>query len=369
MFKKILISFSIFFVIVSLWIILVNITRLRGVPLPRKQVFYGFSFNPYVFEQLGLNWHSAYLKLIDSFDWEWVRLSFYWNKMVDENNVLKLDDLWFQINEAEKRNINVVLVVGVKAPFYPEVYAPAELTKHFTLGENIKADSPTGKTILKVESELVPIIATSSAITYWQVENEPFAGPVNNWQIDISLLEEEMKLVRRLDPMNRPIILTHPAPYPFDSNWKKLLNLLKSGDVLGVNYFPKTRTPDIINFNLFGKHLKVKWPEFVNIPTYIWGPFSPDFKKVAKIVSNNGNKLWVMEMQAEPYLTKFNEVKGKIFVFQPEDIVKSDNQIRKSGINHIGLWGAHWWLLTAERGDSSWIEAVQQIVGKKSISN
>ncbi len=343
----------------------VNLLRSKGTPIPKEKVAYGFSFSPQIFNSVGLNWQESYVRLLDEFNWQWVRISFYWNQMIDENGKLNLADLWFQINEAHKRGVKVVLVVGAKAPFHPEVYVPESLTQKFRFGGIITAQSETGQALLNVEKKLIPIIATSSAITYWQVENEPFAGPVNNWRVDKSLLEEELRLIRELDLEKRPVILTHPSPYPFDKDWQYLVDLLEAGDILAVNYFPKTRTPDIINLNLWGKNLRLAWPAWINIPVYIWGPFSPDFAKTARFVQKQGKSLWIMEMQAEPYLTNFAQVKGKIFVFQPKDIIKSDLQIRKYQIENIGLWGAHWWLLAEQQDDQRWLEAVGQVVGKR----
>jgi len=359
---KILLAVLFFLLLV---IVAVDLQRSWRKPIEKSRVSYGLNFSPQVFGQTGLDWKNSYTRLLNEYNFSWVRVAFYWNQMVDENGNYHLDDLWFQLNEAEKRNVKVVLVIGAKAPYYPEIYLPEIYTKTMKFGEKISQQSEAGQKLLELEKDLVPKLATSLAITYWQVENEPFSGPVNNWTIDEGLLAKEIELVRSLDPQKRPIILTHPGPYIFDRKWQQLTKLLANKDIFGVNYFPKTRTPDIVTIHLFGKNFKINWPDFINLPVYIWGPISPDFGKVASEVSKNGNSLWIMEMQAEPYLTQFSQEKGKIFVFGPKDIIASDLQIRKYVIDHIGLWGANWWLLEEKRGNNEWLKTVEETVGRK----
>lgn len=350
-------------------ILFVNYKRFSKLPIPQDEVSYGFSFAPHPYAVAGLDWKKSYIELLDRFNFKWVRIAFYWDQSTDQAGNLNLTDLTFQIEEAQKRNVSVIIAIGAKTPYYPEVYIPNHLTKDLKFGQELGNSAQIKKALLDVESNLIPKIATYSAITYWQVENEPYAGTRNNWTVGEDLLSEEIKVIKKNDPSKRPIILTHPGPFVWDHDWQKLLKHLAMGDVLAVNYFPKTRTPDVVTINLLGKDLKLIWPDFINIPVYIWGSISPDFEKVKNTVEAHGNKLWIMEMQAEPYLSEFKYARGKIFVFTPEDILKADLAIRKAGIHYIGFWGANWWLLSDKNGDSEWINMVEKVVEKRPASN
>ena len=73
---------------------------------------------------------------------------------------------------------------------------------------------------------------------------------------------------------------------------------------------------------------------------------------------------WVLEMQAEPYIRELNDADAGRFSFQAEDIKKADEFLRASGIDNIGLWGAHFWQYREKIGDKSWIRAVAEIVNQ-----
>ena len=82
-------------------------------PIPERKA--DSSFKPiygtsYSFEQAGwygLNPRGTYIKLLDDFNFDWIRLPFFWDEMVDQSGKLVIDDLKFAIEEAKKRKLQV----------------------------------------------------------------------------------------------------------------------------------------------------------------------------------------------------------------------------------------------------------------------
>src|SRR3989344_4049329 len=209
-------------------------------PIPVRQIrtdyrpLYGVSYS---FEQAGWYGHNPredYVEMLEEFEFDWVRLPFFWNQMVDP--------------------------------------ATGEFNQNF---ENI---------------------------IYWQVENEPLIGNVYKWKIDPFFVAKEVDAVRQSDPKRRPIILNNAATGFYDTSWKKLLPILKEGDVFAVNAFFKTKGTDFITAKFLGREIHVLWPDHFVWPVQSWFVFSPDFSKIKEAVEANGNDLWVLEMQSEQYI-------------------------------------------------------------------
>src|SRR3990167_7623322 len=174
-------------------------------PIPQREIVeggrnaYGTSYSFEQAEWYGLDSRKAYVDLVEKFDFEWIRIPFFWNQMVSEDGELKINTLEFAIEEAAKRNVNVVIALGAK--------------------------------ILEIDRRLVEALSHYENISHWQIENEPFTPNENGWTVDVSLIKEEIGVVRNADPIKRPIILSHVGPVVFDLRWKRLLKLLESGDV------------------------------------------------------------------------------------------------------------------------------------------
>lgn len=339
-------------------------------PIPTRKVPEGFKPQygvSYSFEQAlwyGLDPHKSYIDLIENVHFSWIRLPFFWNQMVDKNGNFNknFDDLKFAIEEAQRRNIKVIIALGTKTPYFPEYHWPDEVARKVQFGKKIDANQPAAQDILTISRKVVEELAKYDNIIYWQVENEPLIGNVNKWKIDPRLIAQEVAIVRQTDPKKRPIILNHAAVGFYDSSWHQLLPILKPGDVFAVNAFFKTKGTDLITANLFGREIHVLWPDHLVWPVHSWLIFSPNFEAIKNKVEANGNEFWVLEMQAEPYIKKIDEARDPILSFEPQDIEKANNYLKAARIDSIGLWGAHFWQYKQQKGDSTWIEAVGQIV-------
>lgn len=300
--------------------------------------------------------------MLDEFQFDWVRLPFYWDQMTNENGELRIENLKFAIEEAEKRNVKVIIALGAKTPYYPEYHWPEYIAAQVRFGEVITADHPVAKEILAIDKKVVEELSTYDDITYWQVENEPLIGNVNRLKIDPSLIKAEVELVRSTDPKNRPIILNHAATGFYDQSWKQLLPILRDGDVFAVNAFFKTKGIDLVTTNIFGRQIHILWPDHLVWPVHSWWFLSPNYDSIKKATLANGNQLWILEMQAEPYIKKLEEAQDPLLSYSSDDIAAANNFLKSHQIKNIGLWGVHFWQYRQQKGDSIWVETAESIV-------
>ena len=340
-------------------------------PIPQREIVeggrnaYGTSYSFEQAEWYGLDSRKAYVDLLEKFDFEWVRIPFFWNQMVSEDGELRIEILEYAVEEAAKRNVNVVIALGAKTPYYPEFHLPENIASQLKSGQNIDSNHAVGAKILEIDRRLVEALSHYENISHWQIENEPFTPNENGWTVDVSLIEEEIEVVRKADSMKRPVILSHVGPVVFDVRWKRLLKLLESGDVLGVNAYFKTQGTSLFSFSLFGNQLSIPWPRGFSWPVQSWGLFSPDFAGIKKEAGRSGVDVWVLEMQAEPYIRNLNDGRKREFSFNAHDLEKAHNYISNEKIRTIGFWGSPFWFFREDLGDPSWLDLVGEIVGRK----
>jgi len=370
--KRILIVFFV--------LLLILLSRAFANPIPERNFdpnfkpTYGISYS---FEQAswyGLNPREDFVKLLDEFKFSWVRLPFFWDQSVigtgsmtgtksaKSNDDMDLRDLKWAIEEAGKRNIRVIIALGVKTPYFPEYHWPKEVSRKVKFGELITSDHPVAADILAIDTKVVEELSVYDNIAYWQVENEPLVGNVNKWKIDSSLLAAEVEVVRTTDSKKRPIILNHAATGFYDNSWKKLLPILKLGDVFAVNAFFKTKGTDLVSVKIFGREIHILWPDHLAWPVHSWLVFSPNYQTIKETVEANGNKLWIMEMQSEPYIKKIEQADDPFLTFTPQDIIAGNNFLKSYQIESIGLWGAHFWQYQQKKGNPAWVDTAKSVV-------
>lgn len=337
-----------------------------------KDVKYGFSYS---FEQAswyGLDARKSYVELLDKNNFDWVRLPFFWDQMTllrqdsggQAEYDLKIDDLKFAIEEAQKRDVKVVIVMGVKTPYYPEFHWPNYIRDKVQFGDKIDAAHPIAFDVLEIDKKLVSSLSSYDNIAYWQIENEPFLKNINQISIDRSLIAREIEVVRSTDLKRRPIILSNAARSSYDRQYRELLRMLEPGDVLGVNAYFLTQNADLVAFKLFGREVHLKWPEWFYWPVQSWGFLAPDYKTVQKDAKNARVDVWVLEMQADPYVRNLDDARRQSFVFSAMDLKRADEFVRSKGFDHIGFWGVSFWQFREKMGDASWVEVVKKVTVK-----
>ncbi len=326
-----------------------------------KSTEYGFSYSFEHARWYGLDARASYLDLLDNYHFSWVRLVFYWDEMTDDSGNLKIDDLKWAIEQADKRNIKVVMALGVKTPYYPEFHLPDNEKSKLKFADKITPSHLLAADVVEMDKKVVGELSAYDNIVYWQVENEPLLANIDQITVDEGLISEEIAAVRSVDSKKRPIALSNAARASYDKNYKKLLGLMSPGDILFVNAYFTTQNANIAAFKLAGLEIRIKWPNGFYWPVQSWLFLSPNYGAIIKDAKAAGVGVWVAEMQAEPYIRTLDDARGNVFSFNSADLAYADNFVRSVGFDHIGLWGASFWQYREKIGDDSWENAVKRL--------
>ena len=93
----------------------------RKLPL---EIRYGISFSKFHSDELKLDWKETYLAALDDLGVKKIRLSAHWPNTEPIDDKFNFSELDFQIAEAEKRGIEVIMAVGRRLPGWPECHVP-----------------------------------------------------------------------------------------------------------------------------------------------------------------------------------------------------------------------------------------------------
>ena len=301
-----------------------------GFPKENPNVSWGVNFSQKHAQSLGIkDWKKAYTDILDEMGVRNLKIGTYWDYHEWKPGEYHFNELDWQIQEAEKRNAEIILVIGMKTIGWPECHLP-EWAKKLS-----KEDQQAS--ILKYLEQMVLRYKDSKAIKYWQVENEPFF-PFGEcpWK-DKAFLKKEIDLVRSLDP-TRKIIISESGEFPL---WFKAA---KYGDIVGTTMYKKV------------------W--FNDLNSYITYPFPAVFykRKAMLIKALFGKEVINVEFQAEPwgpaliYHLTLEEQKKSMDL---ERFKKNIKFARKTGIDEFYFWGAEWWYWMKENQNQPeiWDEA------------
>src|SRR4030042_4261404 len=88
------------------------------------KIEWGVAFSKMFATEMGLDWRETYLAVLDDLGVKKIRLPIYWQDVEAEEGKYNFSDYDWMIEEAKKRNAQLVLVVGRKLPRWPECHAP-----------------------------------------------------------------------------------------------------------------------------------------------------------------------------------------------------------------------------------------------------
>ncbi len=127
---------------------------------------WGVSFTKSFAEYLGLDWRNVYLEALDDLGIKRFRIGLNWDEVEMTPGRLNFTDFDWMFDEAEKRNVKIILAVGRKLPRWPECRTP-EWAK--SLSEEARQER-----ILKYLEESLNHFKNRRTLIAWQIENEPF---------------------------------------------------------------------------------------------------------------------------------------------------------------------------------------------------
>ena len=332
----------------------------QTVSLSREAIRIGTTYSRRQSEYLDQDWKKVYISILDM-GFDILRLGAYWDRIEKEEGIYNFESLDWQIEEAKKKNIPVILTVGMKAPRWPEYYIPEWCLKRARLryGQDVsESDYVREKTIAFIR-ETVNRYKDESIICCWQVENEPFdrVGP-RRWWIGPAFLGEEIDVVRTIDRAERPVMI-NAATYPnrllrfiagITAPVDAIGEAIKQCDILGLNIYPT------VGHKLWWMELYFRTNTVQRIQC---------FSEIVKTARFNKKKVWITELQAEPWEPGqlVHTDKGEPLTTQPSAIEESFDEIRSLGIDVILLWGAEYWhFRDAHHADGAWLDGIRGLL-------
>ncbi|MBI2607498.1 MAG: beta-galactosidase [Candidatus Doudnabacteria bacterium] len=308
----------------------------QHVSAPQEEAEWGISFSHSHAEYLGFDWRTMYLDMLNDLKPKKLRLMTYWDALEPEKGVYDFQAVDEMLIEAEKQNIDVILVVGRKQPRWPECHNPAWFDGYSSEEQDQEQ--------LKFVKVSVEHFKQFKAIKIWQVENEALfnfgEGCTNTPKL---VLQQEMGIVRALD--NRPIMVTD------------------SGELGRWVPVAKTAKPDIFGTTMY----RTIYNEYTG---YLKYPLPPGFFKIKSGILRTLTPITDIrgvELQAEPWFKdpiEATDLETQMTLMNPKIFADNIEYAKKTGLKEHYLWGVEWWYwLAHKQGDwGMWQTAKELLV-------
>lgn len=286
-------------------------------------ITYGMSFNTQYARELGLDWKEVYEAILTELNVRHLRLAAHWPMVEPIDDVYNFTELDYQIARAEEEGADVILAVGRRLPRWPECHIPqwmegrsweeqqTELLEYITVVVNRYKDSP--------------------AITYWQIENEPYLevfAKDHCGEFDETFFEKEVAHFRSLD-QTRPFLITDSG------NLGTWFGPYEHADAFGTSVYIHFWNPELGQF-------KTALP-----------PWAYRVKESVMRLLYGRKETMLIELSAEPWLlepitqTNIETQYARMDLAKIEDILAYAKETR---FQKQYLWGAEWWYYLKLKG-------------------
>lgn len=302
-------------------------------PVP-EQITYGMSFNTMYARELGLDWKVTYDAILGELGVRHLRLAAHWPMIEPKRDVFNFEELDYQVAQAEEVGATVVLAVGRRLPRWPECHVP-----EWARGEEWEVQK---QEIRNYITAVVERYKDSPAVTFWQVENEPYLTVFaydHCGDFDEAFLTEEVALVKSIDP-TRPVLVTDSG------NLGTWAGAYRHGDAFGTSVYVHFWNPELGQFRT-------------------WLP--PWFYRVKENVMTlrYGEKpTFLIELSAEPWLVApVTEVPLEV-QFTRMDVDKFEDILAYAAATRFDtqyLWGAEWWYWLHLQNESAMWERGKEV--------
>ncbi len=304
---------------------------------PRPEtITYGMSFNTPYAEELGLDWRQVYDSILGELKVRHLRLAAHWPMVEPERDVYNFTELDYQLDAAAAVGADVILAVGRRLPRWPECHIP-----DWAASDDWDTQQ---QEILEYLTKVVERYKDHPAITYWQLENEPYLNMFANehcGDLDKKFLKEELQLLKSLDD-TRPVLITDSG------NLGMWFGPYFNGDAFGTSVYVYFWNPDLGQF-------KTILP-----PWFYW------VKEGVMEVLFGKKESMLIELSAEPWL-----IDPVIDVDLPTQFSRMDtvkfaeiiDYARDTRFEKQYLWGAEWWYWLRLRGYPEMWDAGKKLFG------
>lgn len=294
----------------------VNLVRDNFSETPQT-VAVGATFSPPYARELGVDWRAAYLATLDDLGVKKLRLAAYWTMVEPARGFYDWSDIDWQIDEAEKRGVQVILGIGRKLPRWPECHVPG--------WAQALPEAEQRPLVLDLVRATVKRYADRPNVIAWQVENEPLFNFGVCPPPDDEFLAKEIAAVKELD--RRPVVLTESGEM---STWVKAASM---ADVLGISTY------------------RMVWNKYFG---YFFWPIGPQVYREKWLgVSAFLKGIIISELQAEPWSIGAISAMPRADMDQqmnPQRLRDNFDFARRIGFPDAYLWGVEWWYWSKVNG-------------------
>lgn len=326
--KKILI---VCFGILLFLVLVVFLLARKDVP---EKIQYGMSFNTMYAEELGLDWKETYDAILDELGVRHLRLAAHWPMTEPINDVYNFTELDYQVKKAQEVGADVVMAVGRRLPRWPECHVP-EWAQELSQEERQQQTLEYATVVINRYKE-------SSAIKYWQIENEPYLevfAKEHCGEFDEAFFEREVAHFRSLDS-TRPFLITDSG------NLGTWAGPYKHGDAFGTSVYVYFWNPEL------GQFKTILPPWFYRVKESI----------VSLIYGEKETML--IELSAEPWLLEPVTNVPIETQYSRMDLEKFNDILeyaKKTRYQKQYLWGAEWWYWLHKKGHTEMWERGKEL--------
>jgi hypothetical protein len=293
-----------------------------------RQIQWGVTFEKDFAKKLGLDWQTAYMAMLDDLKIKKLRISARWSEIEPVQGEFNFTDLDWQVQEAAKRNVKIILVVGYKVPRWPECHDPAWI-------------SDLRPAVLSYIEKTVNRYKENSAIFAWQVENEPFLPFGDECpKFDVNLLDEEISLVKKLD--KRPVVVTDSGEL---SIW---VRAAWRADIFGTTMY------------------RWVWNQYLGSYKYpIPAGFFRFKERLVRLFVGQEKPFVVIELQGEPWTHKqIYEISldEQLGLMPFSEFTALIDYAKATGFSQYYLWGVEWWYSLKQQNHPEYWEHVKGLV-------
>jgi hypothetical protein len=272
----------------------------------------GMTFSNKYATSIGIDWKENYIAMLDDLKIRKIRIPVYWDLVESKKGEYDFSEVDWQLQEAKKRNAEIILAVGQKTPRWPECNIP---------GWAMESPEIRKANLLKFVDVTIERYKNEAVIKNWQIENEPFLRFGICPAPDGTLLDSELAVVRRIDK-TRKIIVTDSGEL---SLW---VQAAKRADIFGTTMY------------------RTIWKKEVGYFEYPIGPRFFQFKHMLIRLFAGQDQAIVIELQAEPWIggsTTDGLLNEQFKSMNPQQLRDNVDYAQRVGFPEIYLWGVEWW--------------------------
>ncbi|MDR3642118.1 MAG: cellulase family glycosylhydrolase [Candidatus Doudnabacteria bacterium] len=324
-------------VIVILIVIVAAILGLYWYGKPKAgPITYGVTFSVPDAQSLGLDWKQAYAATLTDLNVKLIRIPVYWDEVENSEGQYNFGDIDYMVNLAEQNHAQVILGIGKRLPRWPECHEPDWAGK-------LSADAQQTAQLSYMET-VVNRYLDNSAVSTWQVENEPFLASFGPCPLlDENFFATEIATVKKLDP-SRPILVTDSG----ELDW--WIKASKYGDEFGTTFYRY----------VYSDVLKRYWTNFY------FAPFVYNIKAGIMKLAHPGKPVQIAELEAEPWTTAgitstpIDQQFGTMSLDHFKTITRLAAQ---TGFSPQILWGVEWWYwMKTTQGHPEFWNAAKELI-------